>query len=207
MRVRFQNDMAVIDGYVNVVERDSKMIYEGGKSFIEKVKQGAFARSLSRRGNVRVLLNHDHSRELASVGDGTAVLKEDQVGLYCRTIVTDPEVIEKARAGKLSGWSFGFMPLTEKMTEIDDVDHRDLVELDLREVSILDDTKSPAYPACCISARDEEGETIEIRFVKDETQIEDANPGGDADNLEREEAGDPAGNYSFRNALYRAQIH
>lgn len=100
------------------------------------------------------------------------------------------------------------MPLTEKMTEIDDMDHRDLVELDLREVSILDDTKSPAYPACCISARDEDGETVEVRFITDSVNVEDANPGGDADSSERDEAGNPAdGNYSYRNALLRAAIH
>lgn len=208
MRIQIRNDAVVIDGYVNVVERDSREIREGGKTFIEKIKQGAFGKSLRRRAAVKVLLNHDTSRELANTTDGTATLREDPVGLYCRTTVSDPVVIEKAKAGKLSGWSFGFLPLSDKFSE--DNTRRDIYELDLREVSILDDTKNPAYPACCIATRDDGGEMVEIRYEADEVEVENANTGdGVADrSSDEDETGDPVNrNYQYRNALLRASIH
>ena len=78
MKVQIRNDAVVIDGYVNVVERESNPIGLG-KKFIERIKAGAFGKSLQRRSNVKVLFNHNPERELASTGAGTATMKEDAV--------------------------------------------------------------------------------------------------------------------------------
>lgn len=214
MIVRVKKNSVTIEGYVNVVERESEVLYDGKESFIEKIKQGAFAKSLRRRKDVRVLLNHNEDRELANTTDGTASLKEDAVGLWCRTKIKDGEVVELAREGKLAGWSFGFLPLNERedWTADDKVRHRDILDLDLREVSILDDTKIPAYPANCIMTRSlEDGseEEVEYRSINDGVTVEDASSGGAADKTSVEDGADDSAecNYSYRNALLRASIH
>lgn len=206
--LRIKDNKATVEGYVNVVERDSDILSEGGKRFIERIMQGAFARSLRRSKTVKVLLNHDNSHEIASTESGTAELREDAVGLWCRAVITDEETVKKAKEGKLRGWSFGFVPLEQHETEEDGILHRAVKNLILREVSILDDRKVPAYPANLIMTRDlEDGQTMQIRMVEDEIIEENADPGGVADTSDKDEAGDPANrNYLFRNRLMRARI-
>ena len=212
MLVRIKKNSVTIEGYVNVVERDSEVLYDGQSSFIERIKQGAFAKSLRRRENVKVLLNHDSDRELASVAEGTASLREDAVGLWCRTKIKDDEVIQLARDKRLVGWSFGFLSLNDRDIWTDEsVRHREVLDLDLREVSILDDTKTPAYPATCIMTRaleDGSEESVEYRSLEEVVETreeENANPDGGADKSEEAEA--PADvNYSYHNRLLRQNI-
>lgn len=220
MEVRVKGDSATIEGYVNVVERDSDILTDKGVPFIERIKQGAFKKSLRRSHDVKVLLNHDITHEVASRSAKTAELREDAVGLWCRATVTDATLIEKAKRGLLSGWSFGFIPLLDTRSKSGNVEHREITDLDLKEVSILDDTKTPAYPATFIMTRDtEEGEVVEIRVHEDEISVkedeletreeENANPGGDADKSaeEGEGAGTPADvNYHYHNRLKMAGI-
>ena len=213
MKIRVKGDVATIEGYVNVVERDSDVLCEKGKPFIERIRQGTFARALRRGRDVKVLFNHDNTREVASSKAGSATLKEDAVGLWCRAKVSDPEVVGKAKEGKLSGWSFGFIPIRQKITEEDGIEHREVSDIDLHEVSILDDTKCPAYPANLIMTRDtEEGECLQIRSLEDtEVEVredENATPAGDADKSgdKPDEAGSPAENYSYHNRLLKARI-
>ena len=206
MRVQIRNDAVVIDGYVNVVERDSKTLMSPIGRFVEKIKQGAFARSLKRRSVVDVLLNHETSRKLASTADGTAELREDAVGLFCRATITDPEVIQKARDGKLSGWSFGFVSLKDEVTDEGDEEHRDVYDLDLREVSILDDRKNPAYPATYINTRDD-GE-MQVRYEEDVEvdSVSDPVDGVTDNGSDEPETGDPVSdNYQFKNRVARAR--
>jgi len=208
MRVQIRNDSVVIDGYVNVVERDSKALPSPIGRFIEKIKQGAFKKSLARRSTVDVLLNHDTSRKLASTADGTATLREDAVGLFCRAEITDAEVIEKARTGKLSGWSFGFVPLSDNVMKDlkDDVERRDVYDLDLREVSILDDRKNPAYPATYINTRDDEEMQVRYEEGVETEDVSDPESGVSDKAAEEAEAGDPADNHQFKNRAQRARI-
>ena len=213
MLIRIKKNSVTVEGYVNVVERDSEVLYDGHESFIERVKQGAFGKSLKRRENVRVLLNHDEDRELATVADGTATLKEDPIGLWCRAKIKDEEVIQLAREKRLVGWSFGFLSLNDRDIWTDEkVRHREILDLDLREVSILDDTKMPAYPANCISTRELENgekEDIEFRSLEDGIEVRDdeSDPeSGVSDKTEKSEAGDPADNSSFKNRAQRARI-
>ena len=142
--------------------------------FIERVKKGAFGRALERNKDVKILLNHDEKRELGSTGKGNLELKEDNIGLHARAIITDKEVIEKARNGELVGWSFGFYDRDVVKRMIDGIMHRDINDLDLDEVSILDNTKSPAYEGTLIMARSDE--KIQFRaepFVGDVEVIEE----------------------------------
>ena len=109
MKVEVRNNKIIIDGYVNAVERESKVLYDTRGEFIEKIRAGVFQKALERADNVRVLLDHEQDRELADTKSGKAKLYEDNIGLRAIVEIEDSEVIEKARNNKLRGWSFGFL--------------------------------------------------------------------------------------------------
>lgn len=157
MQITVRSDSVEIEGYVNAVERKSKPLMSRMGQFVERVCKGAFKRAIDRNGDVRLLLNHDPSRDLGGTGDGNLELTEDSIGLKARATVTDPEVIDLARKGDLVGWSFGFLDIdvVNKRDE-DGIPLRDIKDLDLREVSILDRTKTPAYDGTLVSVRAEE---------------------------------------------------
>ena len=167
MDIEIRGDSVVLSGYVNAVERYSKPLRANlrGKMqrFIEKIKAGAFKTALQRNSNVKVLLNHNYERELANTKDGTAILEEDNIGLRAEVTITDAEVVEKAKNHKLVGWSFGFRTNSDEVAQEATIATRTVNDMDLIEVSILDDTKSPAYYGTSIETRSEEGEPMEIR--------------------------------------------
>ena len=169
MKIEIRADSVVIDGYVNAVERESKVLHNREGKFVEKIKAGAFQRSLDRAkrtgSDVKVLLNHNYSRELTSTRDASTKLYEDNIGLRCRCEIRDAEVIKKAREGKLVGWSFGFLPIRDSWEKEGDISHRELRELELKEVSILDNSKVPAYDGTSIETRDDD--LIETREMED----------------------------------------
>lgn len=167
MNVEVRSDSVFISGYVNAVERLSKPIREirHGKvhTFLERIKAGAFHNALKRNDNVLVLLNHNHDRVLASPKEGTAKLEEDNIGLRAEITITDKEVVEKARNHKLSGWSFGFYSNSDEIETSGKDEIRIVTDLDLIEVSILDDTKEPAYYGTSIEAREGGARVMEYR--------------------------------------------
>lgn len=167
MKIEVRNDSVVISGYVNAVERWSKPLRGNLRGvmqrFVEKIKAGTFKTALKRNDNVKVLLNHNHDRELANTKDGTAILEEDNIGLRAEVTITDPEVVEKARNNKLVGWSFGFSSNSDEVSQKATIATRTVTDMDLVEVSILDDTKSPAYYGTSIETRSDDGTVIEIR--------------------------------------------
>lgn len=173
MKIEIRADSVAIDGYVNAVERESKVLHNREGKFVEKIKAGAFQRSLDRAkrtgSDVKVLLNHNYSRELTSTRDASTKLYEDSIGLRCRCEIRDAEVIKKAREGKLVGWSFGFLKIRDSWDKEGDVSHRELRELELKEVSILDDSKVPAYDGTSIETRDDD--LIETREMEDSVEI------------------------------------
>ena len=174
MNIEVRNDSVVISGYVNAVERWSKPLRANLRGitqrFVEKIKAGVFRTALKRNDNVKVLLNHNHDRELANTKDGTAKLEEDNIGLRAEVTITDPEVVEKAKNHKLVGWSFGFYSNSDEVAQEATIATRTVTDMDLVEVSILDASKSPAYDGTSIETRSEDGSILEIREnVADET--------------------------------------
>lgn len=167
MQIEVRENSIVVSGYVNAVERWSKPIRANlrGKMqrFIEKIKAGTFATALKRNDNVKVLLNHNSERELANTQNGTARLEEDNIGLRAEVTITDAEVVEKAKNNKLVGWSFGFYSNADDVSEGEAMAKRTVNDMDLVEVSILDDTKSPAYYGTSIETRNEGEPMMEIR--------------------------------------------
>lgn len=177
MKVNIRADKVEIEGYVNAIERDSKPLWSRVGQFIERICKGAFRKALKRNDDVHILLNHDWNRDLGSTKAGNLELEEDNIGLKARATITDPEVIKKARAGDLVGWSFGFSDRNVENSIRDGMPHRAVKDLDLAEVSILDRRKSPAYEGTLITARAEE-DVVHFRgedFI-DEVQTKEEQP-------------------------------
>ena len=161
MKVEIRSDdTAVISGYVNVVERESREIRRvGAKPFREVVRAGTFAKALEKGRNVRLMLNH--RKVLCDTSSGLE-LREDNVGLHAKAVVSDSETVEAARSGKLTGWSFGFYCNKDQWS--DNGETRTLEDIELDEVSIL--TLTPAYIATSVEVRDA-GAICEQRYGDD----------------------------------------
>ena len=158
MEIRVKEDSVEITGYVNAIERASKPLMSRVGQFIERICKGAFKKALKRNDDVHILLNHDWNRDLGSTKKGNLELEEDNIGLKARAIITDKDVIQKARNGELVGWSFGFQDREVENTIEQGMPHRAVKDLDLAEVSILDRSKKPAYDGTLIMARDDSEE-------------------------------------------------
>ncbi|XZL95973.1 HK97 family phage prohead protease (plasmid) [Clostridium perfringens] len=174
MRVEIRNNSIIIDGYVNAVARDSRLIPDVKGSFREQIVPKAFQRALEKAENVDILLNHDKNRKLGSTAEGTLELFEDNIGLRAIATITDAEVIEKAKRNELRGWSFGFYSIKDRWEDIEEgVQRRYVEDLELTEVSIVDNTKVPAYSATSIETRANEEVLTETRSLDSIVKIAD----------------------------------
>lgn len=172
MQIRVKGDSVEIEGYVNAVERKSKPLMSRMGQFIERICKGAFKRALGRNDNVVLLLNHDPSKVLASTKDKSLELDEDNIGLHARAVITEPEAVKKAKNGEFVGWSFGFFDRDVEMKRDEDgFPLRNVRDLDLDEVSILDRTKSPAYDGTLVAVRSEESSIFYGETFADGIQI------------------------------------
>lgn len=165
MRAELRADGLHISGYVNIPGRMSRPVMTPHGRVVEVIEQRAFARAIERADNIQMLLDHDHNRELASTRANTLTVKEDAVGLRAESVVTDPEVIEGARAGKLRGWSFDIKNPKDTMEErADGLPIRHITDLDMSEVSLIMN-KIPVYSSTSIEVRadTEDGEAVEYR--------------------------------------------
>lgn len=145
--------------------------------FIERICKGAFKKAIERNDNVRILLNHNWCRDLGGTKDGNLELHEDNIGLHARATITDKEVIDKAREGSLIGWSFGFKDREVENNVEQGIPIRDVRDLDLYEVSILDSTREPAYEGTLISVRSDDNVLYFGESFLDPAPAEPAEPG------------------------------
>lgn len=203
MEIRIKKDSVEIDGYVNAIERKSKPLWSRVGQFVERICKGAFSRALKRNDDVRILLNHDPDRDLGGTKDGNLKLEEDNIGLRAEAIITDPEVVEKAKRGDLVGWSFGFVDRdVENKRDEDGMPLRDVKDLDLIEVSILDRTKTPAYDGTLVAVRaDEETSIFFGESFEDEINVREMEEKESTDETEQQGTVDEAINYSEWDAL------
>lgn len=165
MRIEIRNDKVILDGYVNAVARDSRpMLDERGEKFVEQISPKTFQRALEKSDDILCLLNHESSRVLGSTKQGNIELFEDNIGLRAICEITDSEVIEKAKQNKLRGWSFGFEALKEHEEPITDGFKRRFIdEMNLAEVSIIDERKIPCYVGTSIETRADKSSKLEYR--------------------------------------------
>ena len=172
-----ENGTAVVEGYVNLVERESHVLRDKNGNFIERIRAGVFKRAIedaqATHSNIMVLKNHDFSQVLSSVADG-AELREDTIGLHCRFETNDTGLIEDAKNGKLNGWSFGFYPLAQDTYKENDeaVEKRDVNQMILKEVSVLSDYHKPAYASTIAVTRENDNEIgMSLRFLDEVVEV------------------------------------
>ena len=180
MKIIIRADHVHIEGYVNAVERLSKPITERLGTFRERVMAGTFKKALKKAQDVRILLNHKEDRDLGGIKDGNLKLEEDSIGLRAEADIFDKDVIADAKAGRLVGWSFGFFPIESRDTAEDGMPIKELHEIDLREVSLLNKNHTPAYDGTLVAVRDNDekmiiGETMlaDSVDIREETEAED----------------------------------
>ena len=166
MNIRVNKDSVEIDGYVNAVERLSKPLSDRLGKFVERIKCGAFKRALERADDVRILLNHDWTKDLGGTKDGNLELYEDAIGLHARATITDKDVVEQARNGELVGWSFGFTDRDVEQGEENGITVRNVKDLNLYEVSLINRSRVPAYDGTLVAVRSaDDSESVNIADV------------------------------------------
>lgn len=183
MRIEIRNNSILLDRYVNAVARDSRpMLDENGEKFVEQITPKTFQRAVEKSDDILCLLNHEPSRVLGSTKEGNIELFEDNIGLRAICKITDSEVIKKAKENKLRGWSFGFEVVKEHEEPIKDgLKRRFVDDMNLFEVSIIDDRKMPCYIGTSIETRANKNSKTEYRgrtvsaFCLKERQIDYSN--------------------------------
>ncbi len=167
IEIRSKNE-AVVSGYINAVERYSKPLYSFKKKFVEKVKAGAFDAAIKdaerEHRAIEMLIDHDKGRKVADTLSGNLELREDNIGLYGKAVITDEKTVEELRIHKAKGWSFGFVVLKDKFERDsnEDIEERELERFKLNEISLLIH-KTPAYMSTSVEVRDNEPTEIEYR--------------------------------------------
>lgn len=140
----------VLEGYAAVWDSPTRI----ADLFTETVRRGAFAASLASGKPVFLLAQHDFAQPLARSGAGGALhLEEDSKGLrFSATLAetrTADDVLAQARAGIVTGASFGFR-VPQGGEAWPSRDKRELLRVDLLEISAV---TVPAYADTSISAR------------------------------------------------------
>jgi HK97 family phage prohead protease len=148
--LRLSSDSKKIIGYAAVYNRASEDL--GG--FIEYVRPGAFDRSLKSNPDVRALIDHDPSLILGRTLSGTLILESDTTGLK---VTIDPpptsyasDLLTVMQRGDVSQMSFAFTSAVDDWKLVDGQRTRDLIDLDLVDVSVV---TYPAYPDTSVAVR------------------------------------------------------
>jgi HK97 family phage prohead protease len=146
--IREAGDGMTFSGYAAKFNSRSENL--GG--FGETIMTGAFKRSLDSRNDVKLLVNHDSGRVLASTRSGTLRLTEDSVGLRVEADLPNTtdgrDMAELLRRQDLSSMSFGFSVIKDSWSQ--DGTERSLKSVRLFETSIV---AFPAYQATEASVR------------------------------------------------------
>ena len=173
LRIEIRNDSVLLDGYVNAVARDSRpMLDENGEKFVEQITPKTFQRAVEKSDDILCLLNHEPSRKLGSTKEGNIELFEDNIGLRAICKITDSEVIKKAKENKLRGWSFGFEAVKEHEEQAsENLKRRFVDDMNLFEVSIIDDRKIPCYIGTSIETRSDKNSKTEYRGEEFQAKI------------------------------------
>jgi uncharacterized protein len=139
--LRAEADGMTFEGYAAVWDSPSEPL-----PFTERIRQGAFERSIKRaRNDIKLLWNHDTGSILGSTRAGTLKLVEDNTGL--KVIASLPETTAGRDAavllkrGDIDSMSFGFSVPAGGDSWNEDGSERTLKSVRLHEVSIV------AFPA------------------------------------------------------------
>lgn len=121
----------------------------------DTVHRGAFAASLLSQGRALPMLS-DHQRRVGSWHRAT----EDDRGLFVEGEVSDPALRRLIRAGRVRGLSIGYRTRRSR----DGPGRRDLLELDLKEISVV------AFPMLASARIEAIDDTLPKTATEDPTQ-------------------------------------
>jgi uncharacterized protein len=155
MEIRADGDGLTFRGYAAVFDSPSEPL-----PFVERIRPGAFAKSLGEKRAIKMFHNHNSDIVLGSTRAKTLKLTEDKRGLLAEATLPDNYwghyVRDAVKRGDIDSMSFGFQAVKDAWSE--DLNERELIEARLFEVS--DVSGWPAYPATSASVR-ELAETID----------------------------------------------
>lgn len=161
-------DYYEIDGYVNAVGRDSRIIKDEEKPYVENIYPGTFNKVLKRTNNVIANVNHSLDKYVGSLRENNLELYEDSIGCYAKATPKKEEFDKVSDINKLVGWSLEFKPYPDAIeyeTTSSGLQRRIIHDFDLDAVSIIDEHADgkPYYTGTSIKMRSESGRTILIR--------------------------------------------
>lgn len=153
-----ENASDVITGYAAVYNSDSVDL----GFFTEVIRPGAFARAITEGQDVRALLDHNTGKIIGRTKAGNLTLSEDENGLRVSLYPIDTEdgrtALEWVRSGVVDGFSFGFETVADKWGTKEGRAYRELLDVNLFEVSLV---AFPAYPATSAAIRSEHLESAQ----------------------------------------------
>lgn len=140
-----------LTGYAAIFGEETRI---GG--FSERIKPGAFAKSLASGRDILALLDHRADVLLGRTSSGTLRLFEDARGLKFELALPDTaagrDLIALAERNDLGGMSFGFIAEDEEWSG----ETRELRSVELHEISVVQSW--PAYSQTSISLRNKPAE-------------------------------------------------
>lgn len=155
LRVQDNGDKpAKITGYAAVFNSLSEPLSDWwAGTFREMIRPGAFKNAIE-RDDVRALWNHDPNYVLGRNKSGTLSLSEDDVGLKIEITPPDAQwardLMESMRRGDVDQMSFGFRVVTDAWRMQDGEDIRELLDVELFDVSVV---TYPAYTETSAAVR------------------------------------------------------
>lgn len=126
---------------------------------------------MNKADEVKILLNHRVNRVLGSTKTNLS-LTEDVIGLRAVVDIEDAEVIKKAKEKRLRGWSFGFTEPVEQRSEANGMEMRSISDLNLLEVSLIDEEMRPWYESTTVETRAGESGNITLEVRAEEFEME-----------------------------------
>ena len=122
--------------------------------FRETISPGAFTRTIRDGADVRALVDHNPTLILGRNKSGTLTLKPNQKGLLVEIDPPDTQaardIIESMRRGDVDGMSFAFRTVHDDWHIEDSTPIRELLDVELLDVSVV---TYPAYPATEVAVR------------------------------------------------------
>lgn len=171
LNIEIRGDGAHICGYVNATEKKSRPVVTPRGRVIEEIEPRAFQAAIDRAENVIMTKDHEALPILAETRAGTLKLWEDNIGLYADAVVSDPETVAEARAGKVKGWSFGMSHVEDTLEERSEgLPLRKITGLDLDHITLVV-RKNPIYSATSVEVRADVEVETEIRSAEDTVQV------------------------------------
>lgn len=143
-------DNGHINGYAAVFNQEYILWDSPDLRVVERIKPGAFTRSLQAKDDVRCLFNHDANNVLGRTTAGTLSLEQDDHGLKFDNEPPDTQLGRDLRVSikrkDITGCSFAFIVTKQTRTE-EENNGKTTITREIEEVSPVFDVGPVTYPA------------------------------------------------------------